>query len=81
MREGRDPLLNEAKSLPAWAAEELGIMREIVEYEEPQILMVPPQMDVDDSDEEYEGVVRETEDIEDLVVTFMERLVTMDRDD
>ncbi|KAJ7823341.1 hypothetical protein B0H14DRAFT_3146087 [Mycena olivaceomarginata] len=58
-----------------------GIMREIVEYEEPQILMAPPQMDVDDSDEEYEGVVRETEDIEDLVVTFMERLVTMDRDD
>jgi hypothetical protein len=56
-------------------------MREIVEYEEPQILMAPPQMDVDDSDEEYEGVVRETEDIEDLVVTFMERLVTMDRDD
>ncbi|KAJ7847108.1 hypothetical protein B0H14DRAFT_3867546 [Mycena olivaceomarginata] len=80
-REGRDPLLNEAESLPAWAAEELGIMQEIVEYEEPQILMAPPQMDVDDSDEEYEGVVRETEDIEDLVVTFMERLVTMDRDD
>jgi hypothetical protein len=37
MWEGRDPLLNEAESLPAWAAEELGIMREIVEYEEPQI--------------------------------------------
>ncbi|KAJ7862680.1 hypothetical protein B0H14DRAFT_3863115 [Mycena olivaceomarginata] len=58
-REGRDPLLNEAESLPAWAAEELGIMREIVEYEEPQILMAPPQMDVDDSDKEYEGVKNE----------------------
>ncbi|KAJ6450440.1 hypothetical protein C8R47DRAFT_1230255 [Mycena vitilis] len=76
-RVGRDPHLSEAESMPPWAALELGIQREIVEYDEPDEVQ-PHTTTWDGSDGEDEVLAREADDVEDLVVTFMENLSTMD---
>ncbi|KAJ7603381.1 hypothetical protein DFH06DRAFT_1151911 [Mycena polygramma] len=77
-RVGRDPLLSEAEVLPSWAAEELGIQRDIVEYQEPEEQLPRVSMNWDVSDEEDPYSAREADGVEDLVVTFMESLSTMD---
>ncbi|KAJ7602643.1 hypothetical protein DFH06DRAFT_1276325 [Mycena polygramma] len=55
----------------------LGIRREIVEYHEPEELQ-PRTMNWEGSDDGDEFLAREADDVEDLVVTFMENLSTMD---
>ncbi|KAJ6583125.1 hypothetical protein DFH09DRAFT_1076280 [Mycena vulgaris] len=61
---GCDPAINDSETLPLWAAQELGIQRTVVEYDECNI-----NVDSDD-----EGNMWETEGVEDLMVQLMERL-------
>lgn len=75
LRIGRDESINDSEELPLWAAQELGIMRAVVEYEESE---TPPASDAAPQRADDEDLARETDGVEDLVVDLMECLYTLD---
>ncbi|KAJ7236997.1 hypothetical protein C8J57DRAFT_1529798 [Mycena rebaudengoi] len=65
-RVGRDPSLNERVPLPGWATKYIGLVRQVVEYDEVE--------SDDDGPRELQGGA-------DLVMDLMERLSVIDMDD